>query len=136
MTQATTTTPFAALRDQEYMNLTTYRKSGEAMVTPVWFAQDGATLYVMTAVNAGKIKRIRNNRQVQVGPSDMRGQPLGRTEAAQARILSGADAERANKLLDKKYGLKKKMFDIAGALRGGASSRAFIAVEPAGEPLA
>ncbi|MFM7677639.1 MAG: PPOX class F420-dependent oxidoreductase, partial [Roseiflexaceae bacterium] len=68
---------FDALANQEFMNLITQRKSGADVATPVWFAQDGDRLYVMTGRTAGKVKRIRNNPRVQVAPSDRAGTPLG-----------------------------------------------------------
>ena len=46
---------------KQYLNLETFRKNGESMKTPVWFVQDGETIYVQTAANSGKVKRIRNN---------------------------------------------------------------------------
>lgn len=131
MTQ--TTAPFPALQDQQFMNLTTYRKNGDAVVTPVWFAQEGETLYVMTGAEAGKVKRIRNSGRVQVGPSDRAGKPLGPTIWAKARVLAGDEVQQADKLLGKKYGLQKKMFDAAAALRGGMASRAYLAIVPTPE---
>jgi len=127
----TTTTTFAGLQNQQFMNLTTYRRSGEAMVTPVWFAQDGDTLYVMTTATAGKVKRLRNNPRVQVGPSDRAGKPLGPVVVAQGRVLEGEEAKKADALLSKKYGLMKKMFDVAGSLR--STGRAFLAFGPAAD---
>ena len=126
---------FPNLKDQQFMNLATYRKSGAAVTTPVWFAQIGDTLYVMTGAEAGKIKRIRNNGRVQVGPSDRGGKPLGPVVWAEARVITGDEAKKADDLLNKKYGLMKKAFDVAGALRGGASSRAYLALTPVTEDV-
>lgn len=126
--------PFPALQNQQFMNLITYRKSGQTVTTPVWFAQDGATLYVMTVEGTGKVKRIRNNAVVEIGPSDRRGQPLGPTTAARARIVAGAEAEKADQLLSAKYGLMKKLIGFVASVRGSASSRVFLAVEPAQGP--
>jgi PPOX class probable F420-dependent enzyme len=53
--------PFPQLHKQQFINLTTYRKSGQPVVTTVWFAQVGDTLYGMSEPQAGKCKRIRNN---------------------------------------------------------------------------
>lgn len=125
------TNAFPGLQNQDFMNLTTYRKSGETVVTPVWFAQEGATLYMTTATSTGKIKRIRNNPVVMVGPSDRRGQPLGPTETARARILSGSEAEKANTLLAKKYGWQWKAIGFVGMLRRSEANRVFLAIEPA-----
>jgi len=94
---------------QKYLNLETYRKNGVAVATPVWFAEDPGVLYIYSLANAGKVKRIRNNPRVLVMPCDMRGKPKGEWVEARARILDDAEAERAHRLLDKKYGLMKKI---------------------------
>jgi len=51
-------------KDQNYLNLQTYRKNGEAIATPVWFVQDGDKFYVRTIAGSGKVKRIHNNAKV------------------------------------------------------------------------
>lgn len=123
---------FNVLQGHEFMNLTTFRKSGQAMVTPVWFAQEGSTLYLLTIKDAGKIKRIRNNGRVLVGPCDRSGKPLGPSVEGQARVLSGADRDRADHLLNRKYGLIKRVFDLGLRVFGrGPSKRDFVAIEPA-----
>lgn len=105
---------FAALAGQQYMNLTTFRKSGQGVVTPVWFAQEGPRLYVMTRPTAGKVKRIRNGVRVLVAPASARGEPLGEAVEARARLMEPAEARVAKRALDRKYGLLKKLFDLAG----------------------
>ena len=52
--------PFTALANAQYINLTTFRKSGVAVATPVWFAEHAGTLYVETTASTGKVKRIRH----------------------------------------------------------------------------
>lgn len=118
MTQTAQTSSFDLLRDQQYMNLITFRKSGEAIATPVWFVQDGARLYVVTAANAGKVKRVRNNARVDVGPSDRAGKPLGATMPARAHELPAAEHSRADALLTQKYGLQKRAIDLLQRVRG------------------
>ncbi|HMQ32613.1 MAG TPA: PPOX class F420-dependent oxidoreductase [Chloroflexaceae bacterium] len=114
----TTTTSFGALQGQQYANLFTFRKSGEAVKTPVWFAERGGRLYVMTGKDAGKVKRIRNSGRVLIGPSDRMGNPLGPTVEARARILGPGEEQVAKEALDAKYGLLKAVFDFFGTLRG------------------
>lgn len=118
------------LDGHKYMSLKTFRKSGEEVATPVWFARDGNTLYVVTAANAGKVKRIRNNAQVEVAPSDMRGKLVGTDyQPAQARILNEAESKIAKRALDKKYGLMKRFLDGLARVRG--SVWIHIAITPA-----
>ena len=112
---------------QKYLNLETFRKNGTAVATPVWFAEDGDVLYIYSLANAGKVKRIRNNPRVRVMPCDMRGNPKGEWVEARVRILDEAGAERAHRLLDKKYGWMKKVGSLYSKLM--KRERAAIAIE-------
>ena len=104
---------------QKYLNLETFRKSGESMKTPVWFTQDGETIYVQTGANSGKVKRVRNSGRVNVTPCKMDGTPVGTWVPADAREITDAEvSKKVNHLLDKKYGLMKKMFSLGGARQG------------------
>ena len=104
---------------QKYLNLETFRRNGESMKTPVWFVQEGDTIYVQTMANSGKVKRIRNNGGVNVTPCKMDGTPTGTWVPADAREISNAEiAKKVNHMLDKKYGLMKKMFAMNGARQG------------------
>jgi PPOX class probable F420-dependent enzyme len=104
---------------QQYLNLETFRKSGEGMKTPVWFVQDGETLYVSTLANSGKVKRIRNNGQVNVAACKMNGKVTGVWTPAQAReIIDPKIGTKVDRMLDKKYGLMKKLFDNQRTQKG------------------
>ncbi|MEI6778409.1 MAG: PPOX class F420-dependent oxidoreductase [Chloroflexales bacterium] len=120
---------FSALSTHQYANLITYRKSGEAVPTPIWFALSGGKVYVMTSKNSGKVKRIRNNGCVLIGPSDMRGTPRGETIDGVARVLGPGEETLAKDLLDRKYGLIKAVFDFFITLSGG--ERDWIEISPA-----
>ena len=104
---------------KQYLNLETFRKSGESMKTPVWFAQDGEILYVQTVANSGKVKRVRNNGRVNIAPCKMDGVLVGTWVPADAREITDAEvSKKVNRLLDKKYGLMKKMFSLGAARQG------------------
>jgi uncharacterized protein len=90
--------------DQQYLNLETYRKNGQAMRTPVWFVQAGDVLYVHTVAGSGKVKRIRRNSQVRIAPCDRIGNVTGEWQAGEVRVLDVDGMQRANELLDQKYG--------------------------------
>lgn len=122
--------PFENLRGHRFMSLTTFRKSGEAVPTPVWFAQVGDKLYVMTSPDSGKIKRIRGNAQVEVAPCDARGTLLGGSVEAMARILPTDHAPLADQALSRKYSWQKFLFGLATKLRGG--SYAYLEIMPMG----
>lgn len=116
--------PFAG---QKYLSVETYRKNGAGVATPVWFAEDEGVLYIYSLANAGKVKRIRNNHRVRVMPCDMRGKPKGDWVEGAARILNAAEAERAHRLLDKKYGWVKRIGSLYSKLM--KRERAAIAIE-------
>ena len=123
---STQTSNFSSLKGQQFINLITYRKNGEEMITPVWFAERDGKLYVMTTAAAGKVKRIRNNGSVKIGPSDQRGNPLGPTMPATARVLPESETAVAKAALDAKYGLMKAAFDFFMTVRG--TQRAWIEI--------
>ena len=100
----------AAFAVGKYLNLETYRRTGVPVRTPVWFAEDDrdpSTLYVYTELNAGKVKRIRNNASVKIAPCTMRGTVKGEWVAAAARLVEGEEAARAHTLLNRKYWPKR-----------------------------
>jgi PPOX class probable F420-dependent enzyme len=83
--------------------LTTFRRDGTPVGTPVHVAVEGDVAYVRTFDPSGKLKRIRNNAEVEVAPSTVRGRPTGLASRATARVLSGDEAEHAATLLAAKY---------------------------------
>lgn len=115
--------PFEAFAGRKYLNLETFRKSGEGVHTPVWFAEalpevpGAAPLYVYTIGNTGKLKRIRNNARVRIAPCDMRGRLLGEWMEARAEILDGGEAEKGMKLLNRKYVPWKQLLDFFALFR-------------------
>ncbi len=82
------------LADAEYFSLATFRKNGNAVPTPVWFAAAGDTYYVFSAPNAGKVKRIRLSSRARVAVCDIRGKLLGDWIEARARLVSDAEEIR------------------------------------------
>ena len=97
----------AAIRGQKYISLTTFRKTGVGVATPVWFGEENGKLYVMTISTMGKTKRIRNYPQVKVAPCTIRGKVTGPEFAAKARLLPPEDFPRARKTLTRKYWMAK-----------------------------
>ena len=65
------------LERHRYMSLATFRRSGAEVATPVWFAAADGKLYVFTAEQSGKVKRLRHSSRARVAPSDARGRVLG-----------------------------------------------------------
>jgi PPOX class probable F420-dependent enzyme len=92
-----------AIQGQKYISLTTFRKTGVGVATPVWFGEDGKKIYVMTRSDMGKAKRIRNNPQVRVAPCTIRGKVTGPEFAATARILPLEEHADARQTINRKY---------------------------------
>jgi PPOX class probable F420-dependent enzyme len=108
---------FASLQGHKYINLETFRKNGQGVRTPVWFAgepEEGAPekLYVYSTADSGKAKRIRNNSRIRVAPSDVRGKLLGEWMEARAEIVTGQEAHHGMQLLNKKYFPWKLLLDF------------------------
>jgi len=112
---------------RKYLSLETYRKTGDPVATPVWFAEDKDVLYIYSLANAGKVKRIRNNPRVRVIPCDIRGKTDGEWVEGTAQILKGSEARSAHSLLEKKYGLMKKLGSLYSRLM--KRERTTIAIE-------
>lgn len=116
---------FTGFAGQKYLSLETFKKSGDGVKTPVWFAADPSTkldsgdakLYVYTIGVSGKVKRIRNNASVKIAPCNMRGDVQGDWVLARAEILSGADAAHGMQLLNKKYLPWKQLLDFFAMFR-------------------
>ncbi len=105
-------TALKQFENESFMNMETYRQSGEEVKTPVWFVLDGRTLYVRTVNNSWKVKRLRGNPQVRVVPSDRVGMPRGEWVPAQGVEVQDGDKVREVKtLFDAKYGEQMRMFD-------------------------
>ena|ERR1700734_431909 len=95
------------IRGQKYISLTTFRKNGTAVATPVWFGEDAGKLYVMTRSVMGKTKRIRNNPQVRIAPCTIRGKVTGQEFPASARILPLEEQSHARQTINRKYWLAR-----------------------------
>jgi PPOX class probable F420-dependent enzyme len=95
------------IQGQRYISLATFRKTGVAVYTPIWFAEDDNKLYFMTSSKLGKYKRIRNNPQVKIAPCTIRGKITGPEFPAIVRILPPEDFVRVRRLINAKYWLAR-----------------------------
>jgi PPOX class probable F420-dependent enzyme len=92
-----------AIRGQKYIALTTFRKSGVGVITPVWFGEEGEKLYIMSRSTSGKYKRIGNSPRVQVAPCTIRGAITGQQLDATSRILPPEEHAHARAAINRKY---------------------------------
>lgn len=113
-----------------YINLATFRRSGRAVETPVWFAALDGRLYVFSEGNAGKIKRLRNSSRARVAVCDMRGRLRGEWIEAVARVVDDPETiERAFAALRAKYGWQMWITDLFSRIAGRIHRRAIIEIE-------
>ncbi|MFD8404938.1 PPOX class F420-dependent oxidoreductase [Streptomyces anulatus] len=97
----------------EYVSLTTYRKNGTPVATPVWAAAEGDVLYVWTRSDSWKVKRLRNNGKVVVTVCDVRGRIAEGASSAEgtATLLDEEGTRAVRKLLARKYTWKFWLVD-------------------------
>ena len=98
------------IHGQKYICLTTFRKNGAGVSTPVWFGEDDGKLYVMTRSDSGKYKRLRNNPRVQIAPCTMRGKIKGPQFSATVRILPPDQWAHPKQTIHRKYWLARVPF--------------------------
>jgi uncharacterized protein len=100
------------LRGKKYALLVTFRRSGEGVPTPVWFGigPDGRS-YFRSEANVGKVKRIRAEPRVLIGPCNSRGKPDGPMLEARARVLPAEENERAEAAIQSNYGIGRKVYE-------------------------
>jgi PPOX class probable F420-dependent enzyme len=122
---------FDEMAGRHYALVVTFKRSGEGIPSPVLFAlRDGNVLF-RTDSGVGKVKRMRNNPRVLVGPCSFRGKPLGPLAEGTARFLEGEDAEEARLAIRSNYTRPMGIFE-SGADRMPIPL-AYVEVTPAKE---
>jgi PPOX class probable F420-dependent enzyme len=121
---------FAPLAGAEFIVLTTYRRSGVAVPTPVWFAHEAGVLYVTTGADAGKVKRLRANPVVQVAASDRVGTVLGPAIAGRGRVLERDEEAVARTALQQKYGAQFTALTAQMDANRPPGSRIYLVIVP------
>ncbi|MER6947314.1 PPOX class F420-dependent oxidoreductase [Nonomuraea sp. NPDC000554] len=107
------------LGDEPYISVTSYRRDGTAVATPVWVAQDGDAVVFWTVADSAKVKRIRRNPEVTVVACDVRGTTRGEPVKGRAEVLGADETERVRRLLRRKYGLVGRLVLLGSRLRRG-----------------
>ena len=110
-------TTLDSLSAGKYISITTFRKSGEGVSTPLWVTRDGEALYVITGAESGKVKRMRNNPKIEVAPCDVRGKTTGPSVDATGALLDAAGTVQVEKRVSKKFGLMYQAMKIVEKVR-------------------
>lgn len=137
----THTTTLEVLSSAQYANLTTFRKNGIAVPTPIWFAiyEPTGMIYIETSATSGKVKRIRHTQRVTLAQCTARGKAMGEAIEGRARIVT--DTEEifiAKGALHSKYGFKRQALYFLMTLidmvrRAPDLEDTYIAIEPTGK---
>jgi PPOX class probable F420-dependent enzyme len=96
----------AGLPQSAYVSLTTFRRSGAPVATPVWAAPEGDSLVVWTRADSGKVKRLRHTERVTVAPCDVRGRVLGPAVEAVGSFVPPSERDAAIAALRRRYGVR------------------------------
>ena len=113
----------------EYVNLVTYKKDGSSVTTPVWIAPYQNSLVVTTSLNAGKVKRVRNNGKATIYVTNQTGsKKLSESRDLKASLIQDVELKKqAADLIRKKYGMIAKMI-----MKGPDENRSIIRLEEKG----
>jgi uncharacterized protein len=111
MSETTATPPLA---DERFISVTTHRRDGTPVATPVWCASQDGSLLVYTEANSGKVKRIRRDPHVSVAPCTARGKELGPPIDGVAEVVQ--DTLVVESLLARKYRWMWRAYTTATAI--------------------
>ncbi len=116
---------------EHYINLSTLKRNGVSVKTPVWFTQEDKEkiYYIYTLKKSGKVKRIRNFSKVQLALCNFRGKVKGKWMNAHADLISDPEEIKlAFWLLRKKYGIIFRIGDFFSLLAGNFNHRQIIRI--------
>ena len=115
-----------SFKDVQYVNLITFKRDGTEVITPVWIAGFQNSLVVTTNVNAGKVKRVRNNGKAMIYETNQSGsKQLSEELYVQASLIEDSKLkDQAVAVIKEKYGLMAKMM-----IKGSNSNRAIIKLD-------
>ena len=127
------TTQIEHFSGRRYVDLESYKKGGEAKVTPVQSLEHDGMIYVRTGAATWKVKRIRRNPHVRIAPSDRSGKTTGPWVDGEARVLEGQENQRLLEVFRKEYGgFGYRMVGLVGRMRGEQEMNAVISIKLAG----
>lgn len=107
------------LSASKHVLVTTFRRNGDGVPTPVWFARDGDSLVIFSVRDAGKVKRARRDPTVRLAPCDMRGRPTGPDVGGRAEILDDGQSAQIRDLIGRRYGIIGRASMLGSRIRRG-----------------
>jgi PPOX class probable F420-dependent enzyme len=122
---------FQDVAKAQYVLLTTFTKDGRPKPTPIWAADAGDRLLMITQGKSWKVKRIRNTPRVTLAICDMGGHPKSEAIEATASILDASQTGLVYDAIGREYGIVGKVFNVFSKLRGGMKNNVGLEVRPA-----
>ena len=117
------------IQSSKYINVETYRRSGEAIHTPVWFVESGGIYFFLTRGDSGKVKRLHHNSKIKVAPCKVNGELTGNWFDAEGSFVESEGVVNVIKtLFDQKYGALSRITNVFSKLQ--RKKRVFIKVTP------
>jgi PPOX class probable F420-dependent enzyme len=111
-----------------YLSVTSFKRDGTGIATPLWFVSDGERLFALTDLHSAKVRRIRRNSRVLVAPCRADGKLRGEPVPARAEVLTATtDLERVQKLLMERYKLSYRVVMLGYRLGRRLRRRASVA---------
>jgi uncharacterized protein len=110
-----TSDPTTTLGAQRFVSLTTFKRNGEGVPTPMWIGRDGADLFVWTPADSWKVKRVRDNPRVLLAPSSRFGNVrdgVPPVEGTAQVVTDPATVERLSGEIRRKYGLGYRLVTL------------------------
>jgi len=118
-----------SLDSARYLLLSTRKRDGSSVATPVWFASDSQCHYVFSAADAGKVKRLKNFAEVSIARCTATGKALAEAQDTRATLFDEpATVEQCHQLLLAKYGWQLRILDFFSKLSGNYQKRAYIRI--------
>jgi uncharacterized protein len=116
--EAGTASDLSGLEGHRYCLLVTFRRSGEPIPTPVWFGLGDGHAYFNTRERNAKVRRIRRDPHVRVGPCSFRGKPLGPLAEGRARVVAQDEEAGAEASIRSNYGIARRVYYATVGSRG------------------
>jgi PPOX class probable F420-dependent enzyme len=109
-----------------FLSVTSFKRDGTGVATPMWFVSDGNRLFALTDLQSPKVRRVRRNPRVLVAPCRPSGKLRGEPVPARAEVLTAtADLERVHNLLTERYKISYRLvmliYRLGRRLRGQRS---------------
>jgi len=121
----------------KYLSLTSYKRDGTPVATPVWFATENGRLLVSTDAGSYKVKRIRRNPAVSIAACTATGRLRGQPVEARAELLPESEGPHVEQLMARKYRVDRVLFlplyRVVQRLRGkeqASGTPAYLAITP------